>query len=174
MRLFIAIRFSEEIEDSLVNFQKALKAHGITGNYTKPENLHLTLVFIGEYPDPDAVLDAMETVPVEPFELRLSGTGSFHDLFWAGIEKSEELTAYVKRLRHVLAEKQIPFDRKKFAPHITLIRRMKLAGSGNVTAEILADILETVNLKDYAMKVEHISLMKSERGKHGMIYTELG
>lgn len=49
MRLFIAIQFEEKILDALNDFQDDLKEKGVTGNYTKRENLHITLAFIGEY-----------------------------------------------------------------------------------------------------------------------------
>ena len=60
MRLFIAIQFEDEILDALTDFQGDLNAQGVTGNYTKRENLHITLAFIGEYGNPDDVLEAME------------------------------------------------------------------------------------------------------------------
>ena len=49
MRLYIAIQFEEKILDALNDFQDDLKAQGVTGNYTKRKNLHITLAFIGEY-----------------------------------------------------------------------------------------------------------------------------
>ena len=60
MRLFIAIQFNEQMLDALTKLQNDLRAMGVTGNYTKRENLHLTLAFIGEYGRPGDVLDAME------------------------------------------------------------------------------------------------------------------
>ena len=58
MRLFIAITLSDAMKDALIDVQNTMYEHGVRGNYTKEENLHLTLAFIGEYPDPEAVLDA--------------------------------------------------------------------------------------------------------------------
>ena len=165
MRLFIALQFYDSIIDALTNFQQVLRSMGVFGNYTKEENLHLTLAFIGEYGDPDAVLDVMEQVSFRPFELRLSGVGSFEDLFWVGTTGEEELTALVKKLRHALADAGIPFDRKKFRPHITLIRKMRIQSGKSIPVE---------KLRRGGMMVKSISLMKSERGRSGMIYTELG
>ena len=59
MRLFIAIQFEENILAALTGFQKELRKIGAVGNYTRDENLHLMLAFIGEYGNPDDVLDAM-------------------------------------------------------------------------------------------------------------------
>ena len=56
MRLFAAIELSDEMKKALVRFQDSLKDAGVFGGYTKPDNLHLTLTFIGEYGDPDRIL----------------------------------------------------------------------------------------------------------------------
>ena len=85
MRLFIAIQLSEEMKDLIGNVQDAYRRSGVRGNYTPRENLHLTLAFIGEYGDPDEVLDAMERVSFQPFEITMDRLGSFGDLQWAGI-----------------------------------------------------------------------------------------
>ena len=44
MRLFIAIQFEENILDALTDFQADLKRQGVTGNYTRRENLHISLI----------------------------------------------------------------------------------------------------------------------------------
>ena len=62
-------------------------------------------------------------------------------------------------MRHALAYDNIPFDRKKFSPHITLLR-----GGVGVPA---------LTVPRAEMVVDHVSLMRSDRGKRGMIYTEL-
>ena len=73
MRLFISIRFDNKILDALSRFQASLKKLGVTGRFTPRENLHLTLAFIGEFDDPEAVLEAMEQVEFRPMEIRLQG-----------------------------------------------------------------------------------------------------
>ena len=166
MRLFIAIRFNRDMKDALSRMQNSMQRQGVRGNYTPAENLHLTLAFIGEYPDPEDVREVLYGIEFEPFQLRLSGAGSFKGLWWAGLEKSEELEAVVKRLRRGLADAGIPFDRKKFSPHITIVRKPVSPG-GSIPEEVLRDLPEA------EMIVDHISLMRSDRGKHGMIYTEI-
>ena len=50
-----------------------LKAKGVKGNYSRRENLHITLAFIGEYGNPDEVMDCIEQVDFKPFDIRLEG-----------------------------------------------------------------------------------------------------
>lgn len=155
MRMFVAIELSPEMKSALLHTQDQMRAQRVTGSFTPIENLHVTLAFIGDYPDP-------EDVPLPeftPFELKLSGYGSFGDLWWVGLEKSPPLEACARRLRRELADAGIPFDKKRFSPHITLVRR----AVGQPAIEV----------PEVSMIVDHISLMRSERGRHGMIYTEV-
>ncbi len=165
MRLFIAIEFEKEIINTLTELQEEMRSCGVRGRFTPPENLHLTLAFIGEYGNPEEILDIMNRVSFEPFVMKLERLQHFRDMFFASISDSSALTAYVRRLRRNLAEWDIPFDRKKFSPHITLMRKVSFP-KGVDGVPIIVPQKE--------ISVERVSLFRSERGKHGMIYTELG
>ena len=162
MRLFIAINLSQEIKENLIDLQNDWYDLGVRGNYSSEENLHLTLAFIGEYPDPMPVMDALQNVTFAPIPLQLEGIGAFGDLWRAGVTHSSTLEAVAKRIRRALAEKHIPFDKKKFNPHITLLRRASV------------DKIPPVRFVPSSMTVDTISLMRSDRGKDSMIYTEVG
>ena len=71
MRLFIAIELEPNIKNALMEIQVNMKKAGVTGNYTAIDNTHITLAFIGDYPDPDHVLQAMENVSFKPFNISL-------------------------------------------------------------------------------------------------------
>ena len=165
-RLFIAIDLNDEMKDSLMGIQDAMRDHGMRGRETVPENMHLTLAFIGDFGDAGLVKEVVESVELRPFRIKLSGIGAYGDLWWAGLEDSPPLLAVSRRLRRALAEAGIPFDRKRFSPHITLMRR-----ATGTAADIPAGELD--RYFDASMTVDHISLMRSDRGRHGMIYTEL-
>ena len=162
MRLFIAVNFNEEMKKALLNIQQQFRENNIRGNYTKPENLHLTLAFIGEYGDPGHVLDVLSDVDIRPFTLRTDRVGSFGKLWWAGIAVSGELQRLTAQIRRRLADADIPFDRKKFSPHITLIR------------EPDRHTIPEISVPEASMTAEKITLMRSDRGRNGMIYTALG
>ena len=164
MRLFVAIQLSEEMKDSIRDVQEQFRAQGVRGNYTTSENMHMTVAFIGEYNDPDKVLDALGAVSFAPFSIEMNSVGNFGDLWWTGIAESKELNNLVKLVRHELSDADIPFDRKRFLPHMTILRKPAYTGSRSITTNIACT----------GMKVDHISLMLSTRGKNGMIYTELG
>ena len=108
------------------------------------------------------VMDALQCVTFAPIPLQLEGVGAFGDLWWAGVTHSSALQAVAKRIRRALAENRIPFDKKKFNPHITLLRRASV------------DKMPPVSIAPASVIVDTISLMRSDRGKDGMIYTEVG
>lgn len=161
MRLFLAINLSSEMKAALTDAQRTMYDRGVRGNFTPEENLHLTLAFIGEYSRSEAVMDALAGVTFTPFELVLDGVGRFGDLWWAGLRESAALTAVVRRIRRALAEGSIPFDRKRFSPHITLIRKASRDAAG-------------IAITPETMTVRTISLMSSRRGRNGMVYSEVG
>ncbi len=160
MRLFIAINLSDKIKAALVDAQNEMYDGGVRGSFTSEENLHLTLAFLGEVPDAEPVTEALSRVSFTPFELRPEGLGCFGDLWWAGMRNSPPLAALARRIRFALAEGGIPFDRKRFSPHVTLIRRARGSMPG-------------IDVGGDPMTVDAFSLMRSDRGRNGMIYTEL-
>ena len=165
MRLFIAINFDRSVLEALTDLQESLKQAGIRGRYTPSDNMHMTLAFNGEYNDPDEILEIMDQIPFRSFTMKLGGVEHFRDMYFARIDDCRELNNYVRRLRRALSDRGIPFDRKKFSPHITLARRVSIKGD---YPEAL------IQMKNSRIDVDRISLMRSDRGKHGMLYTELG
>ena len=161
MRLFVAIQLSDEMKKTLTQTLHDLKKKGVSGSYVPLQNLHLTLAFIGEYGDPDAVLKAIkESAPVRS-EVTLDGMGSFGELYFARLSASDELYKTVSRLRSALGARGIPFDKKRFTPHITLIRR----------AQGVTRLPQTERV---CHTIEKITLFRSDRTERGMVYTALG
>ena len=162
MRLFIALNFGKELLDAITGVQAEMRKFGIRGNYTKPANLHLTLAFIGEYNEPAKVMRAIRSVQFDPFQLTLSRPGSFGELRWLGFTGTEDLGRYVVKLRKALAAEGIPFDGKRFTPHVTLVRR----ADGPELPDSAVPALQST--------LSRVSLMRSDRTDSGMRYTEIG
>ena len=162
MRLFIAVPLSQTMRDSLTSCQNDLYDLGVRGNFSPEENLHITLAFIGDYPDPDSVLDALDTVTFTPMTISIDGIGAFGNLWWVGITGSPALEALSRRIRRALSEKEIPFDRKRFSPHITILRKASV------------ERIPPVQIIPASMLIDRVVLYRSDRGRNGMIYTEVG
>ncbi len=168
MRLFIAIKFSPEMENTLTELQKQMKEKSITGNYTNCRNLHLTLAFIGEYDDPQKVINALEQISFDPFRISLEErTGTFGDILWIGTKKAPALMSLAQNVRKALDKARIHYDRKKFKPHITLVRKARIYANQEKT-------LNEIKLEKCSMTVDSFSLMLSRRTDGRLVYTELG
>ena len=95
----------------------------------------------------------------------LDRLGAFDSVWWAGLKENGELRHLAEKLRRALAAAGIPYDRKRFSPHITLIRSPRWEKPLDLGAAAVPQC---------RMRAEEISLMCSTRGKHGMIYTPVG
>lgn len=172
MRLFIAINFDESVKRRLMDIQSRLKSLSASGNFTKENNLHLTLAFLGELPPGKlpAIKQAMDDVSTEGFELNFSGTGFFRrdggDIWWVGIEKNNTLTRLQRELSDKLRQRDFVLESREFKPHLTIARELALK-EGIDEAKLSEGVFP------YLTKVEGFSLMKSERIDGRLTYTEL-
>ena len=71
MRLFVALPLDEAGIRDLVRYRQTLERLGVRGNFTRPENLHITLAFLGEQPEWTTAAEALDTVEAVPGLLRL-------------------------------------------------------------------------------------------------------
>lgn len=163
MRIFIAIRFTEAFKSSILDAQDGLKEYGVRGNYTQPENLHLTLAFIGETERVEEIKAAVDAVKFEPFVIRTGKMGCFNGrsrVVWLGIEGEDKVKAIAQQLRRNLDKCGIDYAKGKFSPHITLVRQ---------PSEMSLD----VEVESESMTVSEISVMNSERINGRLVYTVL-
>jgi 2'-5' RNA ligase len=106
------------------------ESSGKKPRWTRPENLHVTLKFIGNVvPEQlDAILAALASVRSErPVELHFRGLGFFPDakrprVVWAGVAGSQNLAAIAADIDRGLAELGVPREQRAFIPHLTLAR----------------------------------------------------
>ena len=164
MRLFIGLQPSPGFREALTVLQTRLRAAGVAGQYLAAENLHLTLAFIGEWPeDVTGLLPPVE----EPFELTLSQAGLFPraKVLWAGVEPCPALDVLARSVRDRLDAAGIPFDRQDFRAHITLARKPAVPEGLDPAC---------VAVPRASMTVREVCLYRSERTAAGMAYTVIG
>ena len=164
MRLFIALKPDAPFLTALNKTQERLRAAGAKGTYLTPDDLHLTLAFIGQWEE-----DITSLLPPvgRPFTLTMDRPGVFPEakVLWAGLKPSPELNDLADRTRQALTGNGIPFDPRPFYPHITLIRKPLLPERLD---------LSTFQVPRAVWTVEEICLYKSERDVSGMRYTVIG
>ena len=81
MRLFTAIELDERVKDGLIRLQESLGRYGRVVRWVTRQQMHLTLVFLGEVPDGrvSQVAEAVQRAAgrIEPFDLTVTGSGCF-------------------------------------------------------------------------------------------------
>jgi 2'-5' RNA ligase len=173
-RLFISVNCDDKVKNQFLSVQEKIKTQSVKGSFTRPENLHLTLVFLGETPDDkipliSSVIDKALNPPIAPFTLTFSTVGCFKhskkELWWIGTERNDMYVGILETIRQRITEglssKGVSFDNRPFNPHITLGREIKH------TSPIIIPKQEII------YPVNRISLMKSERIKGILTYTEI-
>ncbi len=164
MRLFVGLRPDEKFRTALSILQSRLQSAGVEARYLDPSNLHMTLAFIGEWPE--NVSGLLPKIK-RPFHLTLSHVGIFQQakVIWAGVEESEELNELAEQVRTRLAEAAIPFDPKPFVPHITLGRKPVIPPGFSISE---------MNVPQAVMTVNDVFLYRSDREETGMVYSVIG
>ena len=82
MRLFVAIELSDEVKDALMECIDNIKVQGGKGNFTRKENLHITLAFLGETERLRSAKACLDLVAFPQFDISLGKQGQFRDILW--------------------------------------------------------------------------------------------
>ncbi|MFR6095382.1 MAG: RNA 2',3'-cyclic phosphodiesterase [Dysosmobacter welbionis] len=131
MRLFLAIQLSPAVREALLTAQDALRRQG-RGSFPPPENLHLTLAFLGEAEDLTRARAALSEVSCRPFSLAVGGPpGHFGDLLWAGVRADPALEELAVSLQADLRSRGFCQEDRPWLPHITLVRRWRARSAGD-------------------------------------------
>jgi 2'-5' RNA ligase len=179
-RIFIAINLPEDVKKELVSFRE--KWPDLPIRWTQKENLHITLVFIGNTSDED-LLNIFKTVREaasrhKSFAINLNRISYGPPkkpprMVWAIGEKSKELAELKDDLENGLlnlgGQKYKVLESQPFSPHITL-GRIKEWEFRKIDPEERPAINEEVSL---SFEVKSIELMESELRRAGPEYTIL-
>lgn len=123
-RLFSAIEIPRSIAERLTMLRSGLSG----ARWIDPENYHLTLRFIGDVDGATArdFTNALGEIAVPPFELTLSGLGSFGGnkprAIFAALEPSPALEALQRANERAARDAGLPPEGRNFKPHVTLAR----------------------------------------------------
>jgi len=172
------VEISEEMRDRLVRFQHQLLQAGATLKLVEPENLHLTLKFLGEVEEGrlGEVEEALRrgVRGFSPFVMEVKGTGVFPSpqyvrVIWAGVgEGWEALSSLQRSLDRELAKLGFPRD-TEFVPHLTLARVKKVE-----SRETLLRAVERGRKEEFGrVEVREVHLKKSTLTSEGPIYEDL-
>ena len=141
MRLFVALPISSQLSERLARFVGELRRADAKPRWANPENLHVTLKFIGQLAD-ERLADVEKTLgkvaPRPQMALEIRGIGFFPNhrrpaVVWAGIE-APELASLAAQIDEALAPCGVARETRPFLPHLTLARLKEPRLSGPLRA----------------------------------------
>jgi len=181
IRSFIAIELPEEAKEGLARLKKELERdeHKFV-KWVGPGGIHLTLKFLGNIPFTRVteITEAVEEAAkgISPFHLEISGLGAFPSLrqarvFWVGIGgEVDKLSKLQQNIDSALAALGFAKEERYFVPHLTLARIRQ--GASPLERRSFGELVGSTIFEDkYHIKVEAISLMRSQLTPAGAIYT---
>lgn len=177
VRAFVAVELSPEVRAALEKQMAALRRVGAHVSWTVPENLHITLVFLGDITR-EAVLKVSGILDeisgdVEPFEVECGGLGTFGSprsprIIWAGIQDGDvPLGALQEKLARRLRGEGFRLEDRPFHAHVTLGRVRSTRGVRDLTSVLASD----KNTRFGRFRVDHLLLMRSRLGPSGATYS---
>ena len=176
MRLFTGVDLPEDVREKLERLLMHLRpcAHL---KWSPVYNLHVTLKFIGEWPEeklPQLEAALRSLAPRQPIPAEVKGLGWYPNphhprVFWVGVQNGEALPALVKDIEAALVPLGIAAEDRAFNAHLTLARIKEPAPLQGLRSTIAA--LESVEFG--AFDVSRFYLYRSQPGPAGSIYTKL-
>ncbi|MCL2293864.1 MAG: RNA 2',3'-cyclic phosphodiesterase [Spirochaetes bacterium] len=175
MRLFIAAQIEKENKKTIHEIQKEYRAQSVKGTFTRIENYHLTLKFLGEtekelIPKIIFVMDrAVEETASFGFTSGNAGCFSRKEGFtlFLGVDNgADDLWKLSALLEEELFKSGFKKETRIFTPHITLGRRIKFKSDFNIIAE-------EISLPKMIFNCTSISLMESFMEKGILCYNPL-
>lgn len=180
IRTFIAIRTSQRVNNNVAKVVRRLAAVSDQYRWVEPENLHVTLNFVGDVVDVEVpelcklIKNAIE--PIEAFEMSLKGVSGFTSaqeprVLWIGVDEgNDSLRKLYETLADVLHQWGVNRERNQYVPHMTL-GRVKRGGRWN--EELLALVHKLRNHDGGFCFVDEVIVYSSYLDRGGPTYTPM-
>lgn len=180
IRTFVAVDIGKAIRDRAAALQESLARAGVEFKWTERDNLHITLLFLGEVEDKKVpavcrlVADAAQGL--HPFTASVEGVGCFPNprrprILWVGVgDGAQSLCALHDALEAPLEGLGFRREERRYTPHITL-GRVRAEGPADLVAKALT---RHTGWKGGETLVREALVMASELGPQAPKYTVLG
>jgi 2'-5' RNA ligase len=184
VRSFIAVELPDALQQQLAEVQRRLR-QGLQDfpiRWVRPESIHLTLKFLGMVPAPqiDEVIAALRGLTLErgPFMFVVEGLGCFPDprhprVIWVGVsDPARALASFQRLVETSMQQLGYPMEDRPYQPHLTLARVSRDAMPAHHRQ--IAEMIERTPVGRLGeVRVEEITLMRSDLHPHGAIYTPI-
>jgi 2'-5' RNA ligase len=177
MRLFVALSITAQVRENLAMLIRELRSVDPRQKWVNPENLHVTLKFIGEVGSEKLaeIGDALATARTTPQIIcEFYGVGFFPNerrpnVAWVGIRSDPSLSLLAGEVNRSLQPLGIPREEKPFVPHLSIARFKET----RMSEELRAEIAERKNQSFGSVAANEFYLMESKTKSAGAEYTTL-
>lgn len=178
VRSFIAVDLDDQkLLQSIVAAQQTLSRAGGDLKLVEPQNIHITLRFLGEIRQElvQDIIEQMKEVRFSPFTARFKGVGVFPNahrprVVWIGIEDgAKEMSEISNTLEKGLRTLRVQPDNRGFTPHLTIAR----VRSGRNISELSRTISEMQDMEFGSIGVNSVRLKKSTLSSSGPTYEDI-
>jgi 2'-5' RNA ligase len=182
LRTFVAVELSPDVRARASDMIRKLSPSGVKASWVKPENMHLTLKFLGDTPTSDlagvcqAVAEAATAVP--SFDIECAGAGAFPSLnrprtLWLGLHDGEgKLQVLHRAVEDALAKVGFRPEHRRFQPHLTIGRVRQSTPAA--LAELSRLIAENAHYPPAVSDVSEIVVFSSQLEADGPIHEVVG
>jgi 2'-5' RNA ligase len=183
LRAFIAVEIPHEIQQAIFNKATSIlkKTTDSLVRWVPPENMHLTLKFLGDVSPSNVELLTQvlraEAESAHGFDLRIGGLGSFPNLrrprvLYIGIQAPAGLEALQRGVESASRRLGYESDERPFSPHLTLGRVRQDASASD--QQKIRQALENIHIDSLGTaRVDSVHLFKSDLKPSGSVYTKL-
>lgn len=179
LRTFIAIDIPPWVKEQIAGIQNRFKSLDLNASWVRPENIHLTLKFLGDI-DPQRVPLIKETMtralnPIPKFSVWLGGLGVYPDLkrprvLWVGLRDSQgALETLHEKTDDALNSLGFPKEPRKFSPHLTFGRLKSQKGKSSLEKALQ----EGPEIESDPFEISSVKFYQSQLTRTGSIYTAL-
>jgi 2'-5' RNA ligase len=178
VRCFLAIDIENHAAlKKIVEIQKTLRNTDAHIKFVKPENIHITMKFLGNVPLNliNRISNKLQKVEFDTFQAKLKGLGVFPRLaypriVWIGITNgSDNLRRIFNQIESILGKLGFQQEMKGFSPHITIARVKSLKNKTK-----LIDLIKNKSEYDIGeIQINSLKLKKSELTAKGPIYSTI-
>jgi RNA 2',3'-cyclic 3'-phosphodiesterase len=187
MRLFVAIDLDDPIRQRILRFMEGVRGFAPEARWISPASLHITLKFIGESEQLEAIQEKLGKVQARPAKISFRGTGFFPTprsprVFWIGVEADERLAHAAHGIDQALLPLGIEKEQRAYTPHLTLARigsgapRRERTDGPNQKFQRLQEQLAKITPPptDFGTMTAHqFFLYQSKTAPSGAVYTRL-
>lgn len=179
LRVFIAVELPASIQQEVAALQASLRATGADVKWVEPQNLHLTLKFLGNVEETRIapLIEALRaaTLPHAPCTLHLEGIGAFPNIrsprvIWVGVSQGQPpLTALAQAVEQACVGLGFPAQERPFSAHLTIGR----IRSRDRLAHLIKQLQVAEFCASHPAPADHLTLFQSVLSPKGPTYTPL-